>query len=380
MAGLYIHIPFCKSRCAYCAFYSTVLTGKKEMYADALARELHSSADFFSHDPLQTIYIGGGTPSILGIDLLGKLDSAIKRELNVGALTEFTVECNPDDITPEFADGLRQLGVNRVSMGIQSFDDALLKALGRRHNACGAMQAVHALQQAGFSNISIDLMYGLPGQTLQGFSNDIDIATGLGVQHISAYCLSYEEGTRLWKMREQEKVAEISDDDCAAMFNLLCSKLKSAGYEHYEISNFCMQGYQSKHNSCYWNGTRYLGLGAGAHSYDGNVRFWNMPDIERYIESDGAEASCREQEVLTETDARNEAVMLSLRTAAGLDLEKFKKQFGIKASERLMNDAEMWIEKKDLILEGNKLHFNESSLFISDSILSDLFLEQDSQF
>lgn len=375
MAGLYIHIPFCKNRCAYCSFFSTVSLSSRERYADALLEEMRIRRGFTDGDTLKTIYFGGGTPSVLGAGLLGRVMDGIRDTLDTQAVTETTVECNPDDITAEFAESLAAIGANRASMGVQSFDDTLLKTVGRRHDSGQAKAAVRELQKAGFSNISIDLIYGLPGQTPEGFGKDLETAVSLGVQHISAYALSYEEGTRLWQMRARGEVKEASDDLSAEMFSMLCKRLEEAGFVHYEISNFALPGFHSRHNSSYWDGTRYLGIGAGAHSFDGSIRSWNISDLEGYMKGIGFGKPETGQEVLSPNDLINESVMLSLRTARGISLEQFESRFGADAKERLLRDAERWIKKGDLVLEGSTLRFSEPSLFISDDVISSLFLD-----
>jgi oxygen-independent coproporphyrinogen-3 oxidase len=253
MAGLYIHIPFCASKCIYCDFYS--LAGSSHdtgQYVDALVAELKLRHRELA-EPLRTLYVGGGTPSLLPLGQFARLVDAVGRVAPLDSVEEFTVEVNPDDVTAGYIAGLKELGVNRISMGVQSFDDRDLRFINRRHTARQAIEAVRAIRQAGVHNVSIDLIYGIPGQTLDSWSRTVDQAVALGVEHISAYSLMYEQGTRLWVMRQTGKVAEVDDDTCVAMYDLLVSRLHLAGYGHYEISNFALPGYCSRHNSSYWD-------------------------------------------------------------------------------------------------------------------------------
>lgn len=372
MAGIYIHIPFCKSRCKYCDFYSTTALGRRKDYIGALlseyeefihpdanstATDLHTADnphtnlhtidspltnsiddpntdtwdkagntgsafstdwDLFREKNIQTIYLGGGTPSVLEIEDLARL----AERLPFRTAQEVTLECNPGDITPDKAHAWRTMGVNRLSIGIQSFDDRLLQRIGRRHTAAQALAAVQTAQAAGFDNISIDLIYGLP--TLPGedaialLNKEIDTALSLGIQHLSAYCLSYEEGTALTRMLHQGEITETDEDTENRMFDLLSERLQAAGYQHYEVSNYALKGYRSQHNSSYWNNTPYLGLGAAAHSYDGTQRWWNTANIEEYIHHTLAHSLVREKEQLTADNRYDEAIMLGLRTSEGI--------------------------------------------------------------
>ena len=262
MAGIYIHVPFCQSRCAYCDFYSTTLLSHREAYVDTLCRELEHRLPELKGEPIKTIYFGGGTPSTLTIEELKKILETIFHLSSLNfQLEEITLEANPDDLTEEYVKGLRTLPINRVSLGIQSFHDRTLRLVGRRHTAQEAIDAVRRLQQAGLTNISIDLIYGLPGETLDDWAYSLNQATALGVKHISAYHLTYEEGTRLWRMQEQGLVTPIDEEQSIRSFELLREKLLAAGYEHYEISNFALPGYHSRHNSSYWQGIIYIGIG-----------------------------------------------------------------------------------------------------------------------
>ena len=263
-------------------------------------------------EPIRTIYIGGGTPSTLRLEDL----TAINQSITSQCIAEYTVEFNPGDATEEYIRGLKDIGVNRLSMGVQSFQDELLQLIGRRHNAQQAIEAVQMAQETGFDNLSIDLIYALPGQTMEQWKADIEKALRLGIQHISTYGLMYEEGTALTKMRDRGEIQETDEETENAMYDYLCERLKEAGFVHYEVSNFALPGYEAKHNSSYWDGTPYVGVGAGAHSYIRNIRSWNPNELDAYIRGIENGALVREQEILTDTDRYNEHIML--RTNKGI--------------------------------------------------------------
>lgn len=326
MAGIYIHVPFCARRCIYCDFYSTTCVHEAERYADALAREIEQRApSFASGDAIRTVYVGGGTPSLLSPAIWQRVFARLAAAVDLSQATEITFEANPEDITDDYARALAELTpVNRVSMGVQSFIDTELHTLRRRHNAARPAEAVGHLRRAGIGNISLDLMYGLPGQTVATWQESIRRAVALNIEHISAYCLSIESGTRLARALRDGALTLASEDDCLTMSATLRQTLAAAGFEQYEISNFARPGHRSLHNSNYWNGTPYLGLGPGAHSYDGAARrTWNAPDLRAYLDGRRVE----EGETLTATDRYNESIMLALRTRDGLSVARLRAQF-----------------------------------------------------
>jgi len=314
LAGLYVHIPFCKKRCLYCDFFSTTLLERREAYVEALLQEINARRDE-TNEPIRTIYIGGGTPSTLDAHTIRRLIAAI----GTAQATEVTMEMNPGDATPQYLNDIRQAGVNRLSIGIQSFQDELLQLIGRRHDAQQALDAVRMAQEAGFENMSIDLMYALPTQSMAQWQADIEKALALGVQHISTYGLIYEAGTVLTHRMEQGELAPVDEETENAMYDHLCARLQQAGFVHYEVSNFALPGYEAQHNSRYWDGTLYIGVGAGAHSYLPPVRSWNPDDLDAYITGIRTGTLQRERETLTEDDLYNEGIMLGLRTRSGID-------------------------------------------------------------
>ena len=373
MAGLYIHIPFCRSRCAYCDFFSTTREAEATAYVSALCHELEGRSVELPHARVRTIYIGGGTPSVLPASLLRQILECVYANYDVAADAEVTMEMNPDDIDPslDFAVASGFSAVNRCSLGIQTFDDALLRLIRRRHDSAAAIHAVHTLQAKGIRNISIDLIYGLPSQTLEQWERDLDTAFSLGVQHLSAYALSYEEGTLLTRWRDEGRVCEASDELSVTMYQRLCQRARAAGFEHYEISNFALPGYRSRHNSSYWTGEPYLGFGPGAHSYDGrSTRRANLPNLDDYIRN-----SCQsfQLETLTTTDLHNEAVMCGLRTCEGIDLNRFLARFGQSRLDALLAAAAPHLQAGRLINhQSSFLRLAESALMISDDVMSDL--------
>lgn len=328
-----MHIPFCKSRCKYCDFYSTTLLGRRGEYVDAVIEEwAMQNAEDGVHDDVETLYIGGGTPSLLDVEDLRRLLEV----LPVESAKEVTIEANPGDITREKARAWRAMGVTRLSIGIQSFNDDMLRLIGRRHTAEQAREAVRIARDEGFENISADLIYGLPrgikneelrmkngklceaDNAVELLQRDVEELLRLEVEHISTYCLSYEEGTAMTRMLEHGEIEEVDEDTENRMFDYIVEQLTKAGYEHYEVSNFARPGRRSRHNSSYWNDTPYIGLGAGAHSYDGVHRYWNPSDIDLYIKGALAHDLQREQETLTDEQRHTERVMLGLRTAEGI--------------------------------------------------------------
>ena len=315
MGGLYVHIPFCKKRCLYCDFFSTTLLERRKEYVEAVLKEIAERKN--EVEEIKTIYLGGGTPSTLDAADIRRILEAVGTD----QAEEITMELNPGDATQEYMRAIRDAGINRLSIGIQSFQDNLLTLIGRRHNTMQALEAVKMAHKAGFDNISIDLMYALPTQTMDQWKADIEKALELKIQHISCYGLMYEEGTVMTKRVEAGELTAIDEDEENAMYDYLCERLKEAGFVHYEVSNFAIPGYEAKHNSRYWDGTPYVGIGAGAHSYVGNVRSWNPDDLEAYI----AGIAQREQEVLSETDRYNERIMLGLRTNKGVERNAIKK-------------------------------------------------------
>ena len=404
MAGIYIHIPFCRSRCIYCGFYSTTALQLRQEYVEAVCRELEKRAfeeggrvfeeggnrlaACYRRDArrrkekgeylINTIYLGGGTPSQMTIGQLRQILDAVYIYNNVAEDAEVTIEVNPDDVTEDFVRGLSTLPVNRVSMGAQTFDDERLRFLHRRHSASQVSEAVRLLRDAGIRNISVDLMYGFPEESLDDWQHDISSALALNVEHLSAYCLMVEEGTPLYNMysRTQQESSSSSHDTSLtseelelAMYETLTDRLEAAGYEHYEISNFARKGYRSRHNSSYWDGTPYIGIGAAAHSYDGNTRSWNVSDIRKYIDAMTEGKRLFESETIDDDTRYNDLVTVALRTREGLDLRALQpkyRDYAIKNARRFISDGLLQLSASD------HLALTRKGLFVSDMIMSEL--------
>ena len=376
MSGIYIHIPFCASRCIYCDFYSTTIKGKANKYVDAILKEYEERSDFLPcKEPLRTIYIGGGTPSQLPPEELARLINSIieKSRCLPQDKQEITIEANPEDITEEYCSRLFNndllssiefKDILRVSLGVQSLNDNELQLINRRHDSKKPAMAVKFLREAGIKNISLDLMYGLPTQTIQTWEESIDGIIALEPEHISAYCLSIEEGTRLYKLVDEGKLSPADDELCLEMADILRKKLKTSGYVQYEISNYAKPGFESKHNSSYWDRTPYLGLGPGAHSYDGKyTREWNEGDLESYLNGKRIHG----KETLTEDDIFKESVMLGLRTNKGVNIDIFDNNSAyLQTIENLTN-------RQLVKIKGNNLILTESGLAIADEIIRDFF-------
>ncbi len=370
--GIYIHIPFCKSRCIYCDFYSTTLPASWQLpYVEAIGREMQLRAPL--PNSVDTLYIGGGTPSRLTAEALQCLFHRLG-VLSLSPQAEVTIEANPDDVTPEWVALLKQTPVNRISMGVQSLDDSILRTLRRRHTAEQAQQAVALLQDSGYTNLSLDLIYGLPGQSPAQFESDVRRLLGLGIPHLSAYALQYEEGTPLWQMLRQEEVKEADEELSLACYESLIDLTAEAGFEHYEISNFARPGYRSRHNASYWQGTPYIGLGAAAHSYDGlRTRSSNPSDLRAYIKAIQAGTLPLTSETLTDGERYDERIMLSLRTAQGIDLRQLQHDFGPSRRQYCERMARPHLLRGTLQRTTDEtLRLTRRGLFISDSIISDL--------
>lgn len=372
MAGIYLHIPFCKKRCIYCDFYSSTRSDLRERYVEALCSELEQRIHYLNKEPVTTLYFGGGTPSQLTIGQLQRIFDCLSRLINLQELEEVTLEANPDDLTPAYVEGLSTLPINRLSMGIQSFDDRMLQLLNRRHTALQAIEAVARCREAGFQNLSIDLMYGLPGQDEEGWARDLRQAVALNVEHISAYHLSIEEGTPLHRLWAAHRLDEADEELSVRLFEMLTTTLQQAGYEQYEISNFCLPGRHSRHNSSYWHGIPYLGCGASAHSFNRTSREWNIASIEHYIEGITNGQRAYEQENLDKNTRYNETVMTALRTREGLSLSLLSRQFDNSYYNYCLRMAHPHLEAGLMEISNDCLRLTHKGIFVSDAILTDL--------
>lgn len=412
MSGLYIHIPFCASRCIYCGFYSTVPTKKKderlsveEQYVNAICHEMELRAekddDCFGErtSGLSTIYLGGGTPSQLSFESLKKIFQTINEVYHIGLEwdaenntcttaipIEVTMECNPDDVTEEFAQNLRSLPINRISMGAQTFSDERLRFLHRRHTADEVETAVKRLRNVNIENISVDLMFGFPNETLEEWKEDIERLLALDIEHISAYSLMYEEGTPLYRLLQAGKVKDMDDELYRQMYDTLIDRLAEAGYEQYEISNFAklkvqtskfklqssnfkvQSPYRSQHNSSYWHNVPYIGIGASAHSYGNGKRSWNIADTKAYITAIEEDRLPSEEEVIDADTHYNDMIMTALRTCEGINLSTLSAEY----QAYLMRLAKPLQEQGLLKEDDDWLYLTREGIYVSDSVMSDL--------
>lgn len=379
LAGLYIHIPFCSQFCIYCDFYSTKQTGRLDGFVEALIREINQKKDFFKNRglPITTIYIGGGTPSLLSQDQIWAIVNSVLESFEIpslAAIEEFTIEVNPDDVTPEYLSGLRKTGINRLSMGVQSFSDEDLKWMNRRHSAGEAIDAFKNARSAGFDNISLDLIFGYERLTIEGWKNNLDKILELRPEHISSYQLSIEPGSKLGKCYEKGCYNATSQEMSYNEYKMLQKSLKKAGYIQYEVSNFALEGKRAIHNSAYWNFTPYLGLGPSAHSFDGDFRSWNCSNLNQYILQMATGKGSSRKEKLSPRDKFNETTMLSLRKKEGLDLNFLKENFSADMYDNFYKQLEVIILAGSVIKCKNKIKIPPEKLFISDGIIRELFI------
>ena len=378
MAGVYIHIPFCNSKCAYCGFYSLPSLKLKDRFLEALKAEIVALKDYLQGDAVNTIYFGGGTPSLLSLKEIGELLNHINAHYPVASNAEITLEANPDTLSLEYLEGLHQLGVNRLSIGIQSFFDNDLKYLSRRHDSHHAQRCLDWAKLAGFENISIDLIYGLPSSNAEQWNKNLDIFFAYGLSHLSAYALTLEPNAILTKEIELGKVQPVNEDDALRDYEILCQLAAENGYLHYEISNFCKRGMHSKHNSSYWFGTPYIGFGPSAHSFDGNSRQWNVSSVEKYCVSvpEPVEGSAIEKEILSPEQHYDEYVMLRLRTHWGIDLKWLKREMGERFSTYCEQHAQPLIAQGRLSQTREFLYLTDQQMLFADGIAEELFWEK----
>lgn len=364
-SSLYIHIPFCKRLCGYCDFYKTMSLARKAEVVAALCHEMEQRAPMLHGTTLKTIYLGGGTPTVCTPDELAELLGCARRTFDCSEVEELTIEANPDDLTEEYLVALRALGFNRLSIGIQSFRDEDLRFMNRRHDAATAVAVVERARRCGFLNISIDLIYGLPTMDEEQWRENVRQAIALAPQHISAYHLTIEQNTLFGRRGITTAPEEVSDKEYA----ILCDELRGANYEHYEISNFALAGYHSRHNSAYWQGTPYLGIGPAAHSYDGAyTRSWNVANVAKYLDHTPAE-----EEHLSDQERYEEFLMVGLRTARGVSLRRLEELFGAERKARFMGLAQRQIELGAMQLREGWVSIVESDWLLSDCIISDFF-------
>ena len=368
MAGIYFHIPFCKRICAYCDFYKSADRKRLPEVAEAMHRELDARRDYLRGEPLHTRYFGGGTPSLCPPELIGGLLEHTARLFDCSQVEETTLEANPDDLTPEYLAALRHVGIDRLSIGVQSFDDDCLRLLNRRHTAGRAIEALRDARRAGFDNLTIDLIFGIPGFGGNSLHRTLDTALETGVEHISAYHLTIESNTAFGRRMARGTFAPVDEAVSEAEFYEVHDRLTAAGYEHYEVSNFARPGFRARHNAAYWHGVRYLGIGPAAHSFDGGERHWNPSSVERYIAGEAAE-----NETLTDRDRYNEYIMTRLRTVEGIDLREVAGRFGNERAARIPEALRPWVECGAAEIHGGRVSVPPRRMLLSEAVIEALF-------
>lgn len=380
MTGIYIHIPFCNSKCAYCGFYSIASQKQKTAFLEALHTEIKLRTDYQKGEEIGTVYFGGGTPSILSVEEIKGILECVFRHYKVNPDAEITLEANPDTLSLEYLQGLRKLGINRLSIGIQSFFDDDLKYLSRRHDATHAKQCIGWAKQAGFENLTLDLIYGLPTATAEKWNQNLDLFFETQAQHFSAYALTVEPNTILAKQIATGKLQPVNEDDAVRDYEILCQRAKENGFLHYEISNFAKPGFRSKHNCSYWNRTPYAGFGPSAHSFDGVSRQWNVGSLSQYIVEMRFVAShdspnLFEKEILTPEERYDEYVMTSLRTMWGCDLKYMEREMGKRFSDFCLKQAQKPLSQGLLTQTNEFLYLTDAQMLFADSVAEALFWE-----
>jgi oxygen-independent coproporphyrinogen-3 oxidase len=374
MAGIYIHIPFCKQKCHYCNFFSVATTKWKDEFVMALLKEIKLRQDYLQGETVNTVYFGGGTPSLLRIEHLVLIISHLAKHFAIDQNAEITLEANPDDLGLEYLKELKTTPVNRLSIGIQSFFDDDLKYLHRVHSAGEAMKAIELARNAGFNNLTIDLIYGIPTLTDDKWAKNLDIFFSLNIPHLSAYSLTVEQKTPLALLIQKGKYAPMDENLSIGHFRMLQEQAKVHDFIHYEISNFAKEGYYSRHNSIYWLGGHYLGLGPSAHSFNGSSRQWNVSNISQYIKLDDFQTSVEEKEVLTFDQQYNEYIMTSLRTVWGCDTVHIRNVFGDKYEKHIAENSKRYLSQGHLYLEGTKYFLTDEGKLFADGIAVGLFI------
>ncbi|RPH34238.1 MAG: radical SAM family heme chaperone HemW [Bacteroidales bacterium] len=377
MASIYIHVPFCKKKCLYCDFYSIGTSNKISQYPLLIEKELSLRKSFIKNEPIDTIYFGGGTPSLIGSSQINHILDCIAKTYTISVDAEITIEANPDDISAELLQGYRLSGVNRISIGIQSFIDDELRFLGRRHNAQAAEQSVNLAQKNGFENISIDLIYGLPNSSSDSWGYSLNKAFSLNIKHLSCYHLTYEEGTVFGRRLKGKKIQEVDESISTQQFDLLRELSKKNGFIHYEISNLAMEGYLSRHNCAYWQGIPYLGLGPAAHSYNGLVREWNPNSYNEWEQGIQSENTVLQSEVLDERTKFNEKLLTHLRTIWGVKISDLQNEFREVLVNQMLFCAKPLLKTGRLTLINGYLSVPPEHFFTSDGTIGNLILVED---
>lgn len=375
MAGIYIHIPFCRKACYYCNFHFSTSLQRVDEMMQAIEKELLMRQNYLS-ETIDTIYFGGGTPSLVDTNAIKQLLTQIKNTYNVSSSVEITLEANPEDIDARKADDLITLGINRISLGIQSFEDDILQSLNRSHNSIQAINAIQQLHNSGFSNITLDLIYGIPAQSTEMWNNNLAQAIDFGIQHLSCYALTIEEKTAFGHWQRQGVFTPVAENHYENDYKSMCRILREAGYNHYEVSNFALPGFESRHNSAYWQHQAYLGLGPGAHSYNYTGRTFNISNNASYIKGIKKGEQPNQTETLTTSQRFNEYLLTGLRTNQGIDLTSIKKEFGVNLLKQKKYFIDQCLNNDRAILKNNRFIITENALILADSIILELMMDE----
>jgi len=373
VAGIYLHIPFCKQKCSYCDFYSNTNLGISQALINSEIEELKLRQEYLRNETVSTIYFGGGTPSVLTLSQVEMLLNAVNEKFEVLKESEITFECNPDDLTFEYLKRLRQIGVNRISIGVQSFEDAVLKFLNRRHSAAQACKVIKDAQEAGFDNISIDLMFGIPGMSFDGYKETLYKGINSGVRHLSVYQLTFEENTLLYKKLINHKIEDNGEEESIEQFDYTIDKLMEYGFIQYEVSNYAKVGFESKHNTTYWNNGHYLGIGPSAHSYDGETRQWNVSNSNNYIKGIKIGEGYFNSERLTEIDHYNEYILTRLRTSNGVSESYVRDNFNEHIRSYFLKEIVKLVNEDYMKFYEDFYTLKRKGIFILDFLVKKLY-------
>lgn len=379
MAGIYLHIPFCKQACSYCNFHFSTLIIHKNDVLKAMLHEIELQHNFFpTSTKIETIYFGGGTPSLLSVDEINTFTDKINSLFDVVEHVEITLEANPDDLTNDYLVQLKnKTSINRLSIGVQSFLEEDLLYMNRAHNAQEAIECIRLAKQHGFHNLSVDLIYGTPSLTDEQWQKNLDVLVDLDIAHVSCYALTVEEKTALHHSIKTKKISAPNDEKTARQFSILMDKMQQHHYNHYEISNFCKEPHFAKHNTNYWKGISYLGIGPSAHSFDGVKRYWNIANNAIYTKKILNNEFANESEVLSKTDSYNEYVMTSIRTVFGVDLSKIKQDFGDDFQHHFLFEVSPFIDNKWIVNTNEIFTLTNSGKLFCDYITTHLFIENE---
>jgi len=372
MAGIYIHIPFCRQKCYYCDFYKTVNISLLGRYLQALKNEMLLRTDYLGGEPVETLYFGGGTPSVLSETELTDVIGFVRSHFTLSPNLEITLEANPDDLTTNYLQQIYSAGVRRLSIGIQSFHDEMLKKMNRRHNSGQAVEAIENAVKTGFNDISVDFIYGLPGLTNRQWKADLQKVFSLPVTHLSAYHLTYHEGTPFNTWLKKGTLKQLTETESIRQFETLVEMAGKNGFEHYEISNFARNGMYSKHNTSYWTGKKYLGLGPSAHSFNGISRSWNVAHTEKYIKATANNEAFSEEEILTEANRYNEYILTRIRTKWGVSVEVIQNLFGTEKTDYFRLNIEKYLQAGLAVQNGETVTLTPKAWFVSDEISTSL--------